>query len=119
MGRRPSSEAAVAVAPAQLAHVMEILRQAEAVVESLGEQTLRDRGVVRLPRTGYPLRLIERDALVQALSLTGWVQAAAAPLLGITPRVMNYKVQQHRIHVPPGTRARRWPAQSTKNPAVE
>ncbi len=35
--------------------------------------------------------------IVQALERTGWVQKNAAKLLGISPRVINYKIRKHQI----------------------
>lgn len=53
--------------------------------------------VVRLPVTGYPLEAMERDALLQALTLSRWNQQEAAELLSLTPRIVNYKMQRHGI----------------------
>jgi transcriptional regulator with GAF, ATPase, and Fis domain len=43
------------------------------------------------------LRDIERDRLREALERTGWVQARAARLLGLTPRQVAYKMRKHGI----------------------
>jgi transcriptional regulator of acetoin/glycerol metabolism len=43
------------------------------------------------------LHEIELDALVTALRRHRWVQKAAAQELGISPRVMNYKVREFQI----------------------
>ncbi len=60
--------------------------------------------VVRIPPTGIPLEEIERQALVEALKMSNWVQKDAAELLSISPRVMNYKIKTLGIQYP---RARR------------
>lgn len=39
----------------------------------------------------------ERDHLLQALEQSGWVQAKAARLLGMTVRQLNYRIQKHGI----------------------
>ncbi len=49
--------------------------------------------VVKIPPTGIPLEEIERQAIVEALKMSNWVQKDAAELLGISPRVMNYKIK--------------------------
>lgn len=40
---------------------------------------------------------IERDNIVNALEKTGWIQARAARLLGITPRQIGYKIKKYGI----------------------
>jgi len=76
----------------------------------LGDQpTSGDSGdavpVVKLPPTGIPLEDIERQALVEALKMSNWVQKDAAELLSISPRVMNYKIKTLGIDFPRGRRA--------------
>jgi two-component system response regulator HydG len=62
--------------------------------------------VVRLPPNGVALKDIEREALLQALQRTNWVQKDAAVHLDITPRVMHYKLKTHGI-TPPRRSTRR------------
>lgn len=92
-----------------LLQVLEVLRQAEALVEGLGREVVaaRGRGVVRLPRGGYPLEAIEREAVVQALEQAGWVQERAGALLGVSGRVIHHKCQVLGIRPPAGA-GRRW-----------
>jgi DNA-binding NtrC family response regulator len=59
-----------------------------------------EEGIVRLPANGVSLKDIEREALIQALQRTNWVQKDAAAHLDITPRVMHYKLKTHRITPP-------------------
>jgi len=40
---------------------------------------------------------IERSEIIEALRKTGWVQARAARLLGITPRQIGYKIKKYSI----------------------
>jgi transcriptional regulator with GAF, ATPase, and Fis domain len=61
--------------------------------------------IVRIPPTGIPLEDIERNALVEALKMSNWVQKDAAELLSISPRVMNYKIKTLGIEFPRGRRA--------------
>ena len=49
--------------------------------------------LVKIPPSGVPLEEIERSALMEALKMSNWVQKDAAELLGISPRVMNYKIK--------------------------
>jgi Nif-specific regulatory protein len=46
-----------------------------------------------------PLSLsdIEQDRLREALERTGWVQARAARLLGLTPRQVAYKIRKYGL----------------------
>ena len=60
--------------------------------------------LVKIPPAGVPLEEIERCALMEALKMSNWVQKDAAELLGISPRVMNYKIKTLRIEFPRGRR---------------
>ncbi|MCL4813022.1 MAG: sigma-54 dependent transcriptional regulator, partial [Vicinamibacteraceae bacterium] len=60
--------------------------------------------VVRIPPSGIALEEIERQALIEALRMSNWVQKDAAELLAISPRVINYKIKVLGIELP---RARR------------
>ena len=76
----------------------------------LGEATSSADGsggaaVVKLPPTGIALEEIERQALVEALRMSNWVQKDAAELLHISPRVMNYKIKVLGIELPRSRRA--------------
>ena len=55
---------------------------------------------VKIPPTGIALEEIERQALVEALKMSNWVQKDAAELLAISPRVMNYKIKTLSIEIP-------------------
>jgi Nif-specific regulatory protein len=70
----------------------------------IGEQQTTHGGepaaVVRIPPTGIPLEEIERQAVVEALKMSNWIQKDAADLLGISPRVMNYKIKILNIEIP-------------------
>ena len=41
----------------------------------------------------------ERERLIQALETSGWVQAKAARLLGITSRQIGYALRKHAVAV--------------------
>lgn len=45
----------------------------------------------------FNLRRAERKLIVEALQTTWHHQAKAARLLGVSPRVLNYKMKQHGI----------------------
>jgi transcriptional regulator with GAF, ATPase, and Fis domain len=72
------------------------------VVSTGGEQQAVP--FVRIPPTGIALEEIERQALVEALKMSNWVQKDAAELLSISPRVMNYKIKTMGIDFPRGRR---------------
>jgi Nif-specific regulatory protein len=61
--------------------------------------------VVKIPPSGIALEEIERNALIEALKMSNWVQKDAAELLSISPRVMNYKIKTLGIEFPRGRRA--------------
>ncbi|MFZ5810574.1 MAG: sigma-54-dependent transcriptional regulator [Thermodesulfobacteriota bacterium] len=42
----------------------------------------------------------ERIAIIRALEKSGWVQKDAAPLLGVSRRALNYKIQKYGIEIP-------------------
>ncbi len=44
-------------------------------------------------------RLTERERLVEAMERSGWVQAKAARILGLTPRQVGYALRRHDIPV--------------------
>jgi Nif-specific regulatory protein len=44
-------------------------------------------------------RSLERGRLVEAMERSGWVQAKAARLLGITPRQIGYALKKHGIAI--------------------
>ena len=46
------------------------------------------------------LEELEREAILQALEISRWIQKDAAKLLGISPRSLNYKVKYHNITHP-------------------
>jgi DNA-binding NtrC family response regulator len=52
---------------------------------------------LRLPPTGIALDELERQAILEALRISNWVQKDAAKFLGISSRVMNYKVAKYEI----------------------
>lgn len=51
----------------------------------------------RLKQASPALPTSERDRIVQALEKSGWVQAKAARLLGMTVRQLNYRIRKYRI----------------------
>jgi transcriptional regulator with GAF, ATPase, and Fis domain len=84
-----------------------LLCQALRLIESM-----RDHSSI-LPMVPMPpsLKDIERASIVEALEKHRWIQKDAAKSLGISPRVMTYKVQAMDIDVPGrSARKRRVPA---------
>jgi len=55
---------------------------------------------LRLPPTGINLEDLEKQAILEALRINNWVQKDAAKFLGISSRVMNYKVAKYEIKSP-------------------
>jgi transcriptional regulator with GAF, ATPase, and Fis domain len=82
--------------------------------------TSRDQSpVVRIPPSGIALEEIERNALIEALKMSNWVQKDAAELLSISPRVMNYKIKTLGIEFPRGRRAAPLPAPPPDTPVAQ
>jgi DNA-binding NtrC family response regulator len=55
---------------------------------------------LRLPPNGIDLEDLEKQAILEALRIHNWVQKEAAKFLGISSRVMNYKVAKYEIKNP-------------------
>ncbi|MEJ2696103.1 MAG: helix-turn-helix domain-containing protein [Candidatus Sulfobium sp.] len=55
------------------------------------------------------IKELEKEEIIKALRDCGWVMARAARSLGITERMMGYKVQKHGIR----TKEVRWLKQET------
>ena len=55
---------------------------------------------LRLPPSGIQLDDLEKQAILEALRVNNWVQKDAARFLGISSRVMNYKVAKYEIKNP-------------------
>ena len=56
--------------------------------------------VVRIPPGGIQWEEVEKDLILQALEMAGWIQKEAARLLGLSSRVLNYKIKQFGITHP-------------------
>jgi DNA-binding NtrC family response regulator len=52
---------------------------------------------IKIPPAGIKLDDLERTTIIEALKMTNWVQKDAAELLGVSRRVLNYKVKIHNI----------------------
>jgi transcriptional regulator with GAF, ATPase, and Fis domain len=50
-----------------------------------------------LPPTGIDLEGVERDFILQAMELSGWVIAKAAKLLGLSYRTLQYRLDKFEI----------------------
>ena len=46
-----------------------------------------------------PGQMPDRDRFIQAMEKSGWVQAKAARILGLTPRQIGYALKKHGIEV--------------------
>ena len=62
------------------------------------------RAAAESPEASLRLDDVEQRTILTALERSGWVQSDAARLLGISKRVMNYKIAKYGITHP------RWPA---------
>jgi len=50
-----------------------------------------------IPPDGLSLEEVEKSLILEALKMSNWVQKDAAELLGISRRVINYKIKNHKI----------------------
>jgi two-component system response regulator AtoC len=55
---------------------------------------------IKIPPGGVDLEEVEKELILQALRMTDWVQKDASKLLGISNRVLNYKIKKHGITNP-------------------
>ena len=70
------------------------------------EERSRMSAILRLPANGLPLDDLEKMAILEALRMNDWIQKDAARFLGISSRVMNYKIQKYEITHPRWARNR-------------
>ncbi len=71
-----------------------------------GDDRSRMSAVLRLPAEGLPLEELEKMAILEALRMNDWIQKDAARFLGVSSRVMNYKIQKYEITHPRWARNR-------------
>ena len=57
-------------------------------------------GVVQLPADGYPLEVLEREVVLQALERNHWNQTRAAAFLRIPRHVLLYRMEKYGIQKP-------------------
>jgi transcriptional regulator with GAF, ATPase, and Fis domain len=75
-------------------------------VEGRGDERTRLGSLLKLPPEGVPLDQLEKLAILEALRVTDWVQKDAARFLGVSSRVMNYKIRKYEITHPRWSRNR-------------
>jgi DNA-binding NtrC family response regulator len=56
--------------------------------------------LIRLPRTGVDFQQMEKEMILEALRMNDWVQKDAAKFLGMSRRVIHYKIQKLGITNP-------------------
>ncbi len=59
-----------------------------------------DYNAIRIPLKGIKLEEVERRLVLQSLKMCDWVQKDAAKLLGVSQRVLNYKIKRFGITHP-------------------
>jgi DNA-binding NtrC family response regulator len=59
-----------------------------------------DSNSIEIPPSGINLEEVERELILKALKMKGWVQKDAAELVGISRRVLNYKIKRFGITHP-------------------
>jgi transcriptional regulator with GAF, ATPase, and Fis domain len=53
-----------------------------------------------LPPEGVSLEQLERELIIKAMDRTGWVIAKAAPLLGMSYKTLQYRLDKFGIEKP-------------------
>jgi DNA-binding NtrC family response regulator len=86
-------ERAVLMAEANLIGVEDLTLTA-----TKGDASSIDALGIKIPPSGIKLDDLERNTIIEALKMTNWVQKDAAELLGVSRRVLNYKVKIHNIN---------------------
>jgi Nif-specific regulatory protein len=77
---------------------------------NIREQLIKARYAVQL-KDALPSAIedIEKTKIIDALKRTGWIQAKAARLLGLTPRQIGYKMKKYRLQsMNPEQEVRSW-----------
>lgn len=81
----------------------ELLEARILVLEArIRELEAASRAVLVLPDTGFAMKDLEREAILQALDKVNWYQTDAARLLHLTTRVFNYRIKMLKITRPGG-----------------
>lgn len=88
-----SIERAVLMAESNLIGVEDLTLNA-----TKGDASSIDALGIKIPPCGIKLDDLERSTIIEALKMTNWVQKDAAELLGVSRRVLNYKVKIHNIN---------------------
>jgi DNA-binding NtrC family response regulator len=65
-----------------------------------GMDPLNDVETIHMPEGGIPLVEMEKKLILEALDRANWVQKEAAQFLGVSRRVMHYKIQKFGIRNP-------------------
>ncbi|NOY76439.1 MAG: sigma-54-dependent Fis family transcriptional regulator [Calditrichaeota bacterium] len=65
-----------------------------------GGKDRRKKSGTLLSLNSLKLEDVEKEVIVKALKMSNWVQKDAAELLGISPRVLNYKIAHYEIKHP-------------------
>jgi transcriptional regulator with GAF, ATPase, and Fis domain len=53
-----------------------------------------------LPAEGISIEELEKDIIIKAMDRTGWVIAKAAPLLGMSYKTLQYRLEKFGIEKP-------------------
>jgi two-component system response regulator HydG len=61
------------------------------------ERMKTEEQLIKIPSGGISLEEVEKQLVLQALRMSDWVQKDAADLLGISSRVLNYKIKRFQI----------------------
>ena len=69
-------------------------------VKIRSEKVAGKSSVVNLPAEGYPLAELEKEAVLQALQMSGWNQTRAAELLCIPRHTLLYRLEKYDLKKP-------------------
>jgi DNA-binding NtrC family response regulator len=75
----------------------DMIRPGDFGIEGFRSAQVRIEDIVNIPPDGIHLGDVEKALILQALERTDYVQKDAAVLLGVSRRVLNYKIKNHGI----------------------
>jgi two-component system NtrC family response regulator len=78
-------------------HPKEVIESQHLPPKLLQKQLLHKNQIINLPREGYSLEDLEKEAVVQALDRNGWNKTRAADFLKIPRHSINYRIEKYGI----------------------
>jgi two-component system response regulator HydG len=77
-----------------------VIKEEDFGIPELSASVRETQSIIKIPAGGIRLEDVERELILQALKMCDWVQKDAATLLGVSTRVLNYKIKRFEITYP-------------------